>query len=182
MNNVSLAKKMGYFAVFVFVALIATTAIKIIYTKSVTNEFNIYSHKAGVGKIAVLEIQADMNYISRCTRDIMLGNSYEKNVEKIRKRIDSINKNFITLKESIKGVVDESKKLVIIDKAHKSTLDFVNDGYNKMVSLRDTQQTPEILASMYQSYKKDATPLAVKSRKYFSEIKKIKDEGFKKEN
>ncbi len=180
MNNLSLTKKMGMFATFVFVALIITTIAKIVHTSNVTKEFNFYSQKAGVGKIAVLEIQADMNYISRCTRDIMLGNSYEQNVEKIKTRIESINKNFIVLKESSKSIYSESNKLSIIDNAHKSTMDFVNDGYDKMVSLKNTKQTPEVLATMYQQYKKDATPLAVESRKYFSEIKKVKDEDFKK--
>jgi methyl-accepting chemotaxis protein len=180
MSDLSLRKKMGMFATFVFIALIITTIAKIVHTHNVTNEFNIYSKKAGIGKIAVLEIQADMNYISRCTRDIMLGNSYEKNVAKIKKRIESINKNFIILKESVTDVKDGVEKIKIVENAHKSTIDFVNDGYNKMVSLGNTKRSPEILANMYQQYKRDATPLAVKSRKYFSEIKKIKDKSFKK--
>jgi methyl-accepting chemotaxis protein len=45
-----------------------------------------------------------------------------------------------------------------------------------MKSLGSVERTPEVLASMYQNYKKDATPLANASRDFFGKIQKSKDE------
>ena len=47
-----------------------------------------------------------------------------------------------------------------------------------MKSLQTVERTPEILAAMYQAYKKDATPLANKSRENFSKLIKEKEEEY----
>ena len=47
-----------------------------------------------------------------------------------------------------------------------------------MKSLQTVERTPEILAAMYQAYKKDATPLANKSRENFSKLIKEKEEDY----
>ena len=60
----------------------------------------------------------------------------------------------------------------------KTVLDFIEDGYKKMKSLQTVERTPEILAAMYQAYKKDATPLANKSRENFSKLIKEKEEDY----
>ena len=36
----------------------------------------------------------------------------------------------------------------------KTVLDFIEDGYKKMKSLETVERTPEVLAAMYQAYKK----------------------------
>ena len=131
-------------------------------------------------KMLTIEIGKDLNYVSRCTRDIMLGNAYEKNIGKINKMVSNITKNFDELEKTIDPKSSEYNELKTLTKeAKKNTLAFVNDGLSKMVSLKETERTPEILANMYQSYKKDATPLANKSRVTFKKLTKIKDTNFK---
>ena len=44
-----------------------------------------------------------------------------------------------------------------------------------MKSLQTVERTPEILAAMYQAYKKDATRLANTCRAYFSKLIKEKE-------
>ena len=173
----SISKKMLWFGITIVILFIISLITKLSSINELNTQFNLLSQKAVAGKISTLNIQADLNYISRCTRDIMLGNAYEKNIKKIAARVESINKNFILLKETTKGTPNEKAKLETIENAHKSTLAFVNDGYSKMKSLSSTNMSDEVLSNMYQQYKRDATPLANTSRKYFGKIKKTKDNG-----
>jgi methyl-accepting chemotaxis protein len=179
-NNLTIAKKMTIFGIVIFVVLLGATVFKYISLSKAQDDFNIYSSKAVAGKILVLQIGKDLNYISRCTRDIMLGNAYEKNIDKIQKSRDSIVKSFDNLVQTIKGTPNEAKKLAELSQAKQNTLRFVDDGFNKMKSLKNVQRTPEVLADMYQQYKKDATPLANDSRKTFKNIVKAKNNGLKK--
>jgi len=171
----SLSKKMLWFGVTIVALFLLSLLVKLNSINEVNKHFQILSEKAVAGKVATLDIQADLNYVSRCTRDIMLGNAYDKNIQKISDRINSINKSFQTLKEATKGSINENTKLALIENAQKSTLAFVNDGYSKMRSLSNTDMSAEVLADMYQQYKRDATPLANTSRKYFGKIKKTKE-------
>jgi len=179
-NGITIAKKMTFFGIIIFSVILISTIVKYQFISSADYNFNIYANKAVAGKICVLEIGKDLNYISRCTRDIMLGNAYEKNIAKIEKSRANINKNFDKLVKTIKGTPNEAQKLKSLKVSKQSTLAFIDDGYNKMKSLANQQRTPEVLATMYQQYKKDATPLANKSRKAFSKIVKAKNKGLKK--
>jgi methyl-accepting chemotaxis protein len=129
------------------------------------------------GKIATLIITSDMNYISRCNRDIMLGNSYDKNIDKIAKRIENINKQFEILKNSVKGSSQESENIVLIKKSQNSTMNFINSSYELMKSLQGTSPTDEDFKSLYKLYKAKMTPLAVDSRKNFRKIVALQDKG-----
>mgnify|MGYP003957409329 CR=1 FL=1 len=180
MKDVNISKKMQIFGVVIILLFIVSLTIKLNSLSNINKQFELLSNKAVAGKIATLNIQADLNYISRCTRDIMLGNAYDKNIVKIEKRIDSIKNQYKILVQTTKNTPNASKKLETIENARVSTMAFVNDGYNKMKSLQNTDMSQEILANMYQQYKRDATPLAKKSRKYFGGIKKAKDNGLVK--
>jgi methyl-accepting chemotaxis protein len=178
--NLTIAKKMTIFGIVTVVLLLISLAIKYSSIQAAQKNFDIYSAKAVAGKILVLQIGKDLNYVSRCTRDIMLGNAYDKNIGKIEKSRASIVKSFDDLVDTIKGTPNETGKLEALAESKTKTLAFVDDGYNKMLSLKNQQRTPELLATTYQSYKKDATPLANASRTAFSKIIKAKDKGLKK--
>ncbi len=180
MGTVSIAKKMTIFGIIIFLVMLISTIIKYNSINNATYNFDIYSQKAVTGKIYVLEIGKELNYISRCTRDIMLGNSYEKNIAKIEKSRSKISKNFDKLVKTMKDTPNEMKKLEALAQSKKNTMAFINDGYSKMISLKSINRTPTVLANMYQEYKKDATPLANESRKAFSKIVNAKDKGLTK--
>ncbi len=180
MNNFTIAKKMTFFGIVIFGVLLIVTLTKYNLVSDANKNLDIYSKKAVEGKILVLSIGKDLNYISRCTRDIMLGNAYEKNIGKIEKSRSNIIKAFDKLKVTIQGTPNESKKLQALAQSKKNTIAFIDDGYNKMKSLANVERTPEVLADMYQQYKKDATPLANASRTSFKQIVQVKDKGLKK--
>ena len=136
--------------------------------------FNIFKDRAVAGKFYVLEVEKELNFVARNSRDIMLGNAYENNIKNLEKSRDNIIKSFDGLLQTSQN---EAEKNVVLE-VKKTVLDFIEDGYKKMKSLQTVERTPEILAAMYQAYKKDATPLANKSRENFSKLIKEKEEDY----
>ena len=179
LTGLTISGKMKIFGVLIFAVVLAAGVFKYTIATNADKNFDIYSKKAVDGKFLVLEIGKELNYISRCTRDIMLGNSYESNLEKIEKSRAMLVKAFDDLRLTIKGTLNEDKKLAELEESMQKTLAFVDDGYNKMKSLEKVERTPAVLASMYQEYKKDATPLADASRDAFQKIIVSKENGLK---
>jgi methyl-accepting chemotaxis protein len=178
----SIAKKLTLFGVVILVVLLITTIAKYNAIGHANTDFMLLKEKAMEGKIKVLEIGKAMNYISRCTRDIMLGNAYDKNIAKIEKNRTLISQKFDELLDTVKDTPNQMKKEGMVRESKASTMAFIDDGYTKMKSLEHTQRTPKVLADMYQAYKRDATPLAQKSRTAFSKIAKMKDIGLTKQS
>ncbi|WP_430815932.1 methyl-accepting chemotaxis protein [Carboxylicivirga sp. RSCT41] len=127
------------------------------------------------GKIATLNITADMNYISRLSRNIMLGSDFEKDMIKMNSRIKSIENNFDLLESSL---AFENEKAVF-EKSKGAALNFIYDARDFSNKYQDLN--PAEKHTKYPEYTERATPLAVESRKYFNEIVKLKDEYFTKE-
>jgi len=173
--NLSLSKKLSFFGIFVAMLLIISVFSKMLALNTIEKEFALFSKNGVEGKMLTLEIESHLNYISRCTRDIMLGNTYEKNMEAIGKSLTQIEKNFDALKNTVSGLEGEENKRKTIEAARTSTLAFINDGYAKMQELGKSDRSPETLANMYARYKKDATPLANASREHFGKIVASKD-------
>ncbi|MEA3289487.1 MAG: methyl-accepting chemotaxis protein [Campylobacterota bacterium] len=178
--NFSISKKLSIFGISIIIVMLVSLAVKYNSLNNANGSFDIYSEKAVAGKILVLQIGKDLNYVSRCTRDIMLGNAYDKNIKKIEKSRASILKSFNALTNTITGTPNEAEKLRALEDSKTKTLAFVDDGYNKMKSLSNTSRSPEARANMYQMYKKDATPLANASRAAFKKIINTKDKGLAK--
>jgi len=172
MKKMSLLKQMIAFGIVTVIVLLVSLYSQISEINNIENKFNNYSTKIVNSKIEILNIQANLNYVSRCTRDIMLGNAYKKNINKIQTRLDAINTSY----DKLINLTNEDKRLSsTISNSKTEAIAFINDGFNKMKSLENTSRNPQILADMYQMYKKDASPLAKKSRKLFSKVKKTID-------
>jgi len=133
----------------------------------IKDQFFNYKTIALNGKIATLEISKDLNYISRCSRDIMLGNEYDMNLNKIIVRIKSIENYFNSLEKSISYMKNPKESQKLLYKTKESTLHFIYDVLNKM-QLIQMNKTP---SEVYQVYKKESTPLAIKSREFFEKLK-----------
>ncbi len=109
-KNMNFSKKIVFFGLFVFVLLGFSMVNKILSLNTIQKEFVTFSISAVQGKVLTLEIEAIVNYVSRCTRDIMLGNSYEKNMEAIQTSITSIKQKFDDLEGTVKGLEGEAQK------------------------------------------------------------------------
>ena len=173
--NFTIAKKMMLFAIVIFVTIFITGVLKFNNLLNTEKNFNIFKDRAVAGKFYVLEVEKELNLVARNSRDIMLGNAYENNIKNLEKSRDNIIKSFDGLLQTSQN---EAEKNVVLE-VKKTVLDFIEDGYKKMKSLETVERTPEVLAAMYQAYKKDATPLANKSRENFSKLIKEKEEDYK---
>ncbi|MDX9814846.1 MAG: methyl-accepting chemotaxis protein [Sulfurimonadaceae bacterium] len=172
--NFTIAKKMMLFAIVIFVTIFITGVLKFNNLLNTEKNFNIFKDRAVAGKFYVLQVEKELNFVARNSRDIMLGNSYDNNIKNLEKSRENIIKSFDGLLQTSQN---EAEKNVVLE-VKKTVLDFIEDGYKKMKSLQTVERTPEVLAAMYQAYKKDATPLANKSRENFSKLIKEKEEEY----
>ncbi|MEY4504765.1 MAG: hypothetical protein RL154_1061 [Pseudomonadota bacterium] len=180
MKSLTIKQKFVFFGVILFIAVGIDGIYKNYLLHTTVKTFEIYSHKAVDGKILVLEIEKDLNHISRGTREIMLGGDYGKNMIKINADIAKVEKNFENLKQTIVGTPNEAQKLQDLESAKKTTVAFLQDSFKQMQALENVERTPVRLAETYQNYKKTATPLAEESRTAFVKLIQMKDNGLAK--
>ena len=172
-KNLSIHKKMLYLITFIAFSIFSGSLFVFLVLNGLDSQFNALKTKEVAGQIETLKIEADMNFVSRTDRDIMLGGNYKEDIEKISKKIDNISQNFGKLKETARN--DEEK--VLIEDAEKSTMYFLNNAFSLMKSL-----TPEQIASnkdaIYNKYKETLTPPANESREKFKKVIEAKGSSF----
>ncbi|WP_372999431.1 methyl-accepting chemotaxis protein [Sulfurimonas sp.] len=124
-----------------------------------------------LGALQTLEIEKNLNYVSRTTRDIMLGGDYSKDMSKLNESIERIG----TLFSSLEKMMAHDTSLVMVQEAKTSTMLFLNNSYKMMESL----SSDDILndkTKVYKKYKNDLTPFANSSRTAFKKLVKHKGE------
>ena len=144
--------------------------------KEINNSIYVYKNKAVDGKILVLSIEKDLNYISRCSRNIMLGGNYLENFTKIENKTNLIKENFKLLEKTLLDTKEQEKNIDILRYSKTTTLKFIDGVKEKIKLLKNSNNEQKNI--VYKEYQKDLTPLAIQSRKYFSQIANIKDRDF----
>lgn len=157
-----------------FVALVSLLAIKGI--ASLDDSFKSLQKHEITTKVETIKIGREVNFVSRLTRNIMLGSDYDKDLKKLEETIDKITKSFDALSKATVGSDDSQ----LVEQAKTDALAFVNDGKARMVALKDTP--PEERYKAFKDYEKVATPLAMKSRESFDTIIKKADKEFEDGN
>ncbi|MFT2110597.1 methyl-accepting chemotaxis protein [Marinomonas sp. 2405UD68-3] len=128
-------------------------------------------------------INRDLNYTSRLTRSIMLGDDFDSNFKKLESRIIDIKQTFNDLESTISQLPDESeplKKAVKI--SYQDTVSFIEDGRKRMLNLQPNHGSAQVRAEAWQAYKTEASPVANAARKSFQELQKLLSEQIKKNN
>jgi methyl-accepting chemotaxis protein len=177
----SLTIKTRLWAVIGVVALASLAIVLVINThmSRAESSFNEYDTAAVAGQKYILMISRDMNYGSRLTRSIMLGDDFDKNFSKLEQRIADIDSHFENLKSSVKSISDKviaGKLLKAIQDAEKDATAFLEDGRSRMLALKDVDRTPEALAQAWQGYHTGASPVAEKARASFKRLNDLEDE------
>jgi methyl-accepting chemotaxis protein len=126
-------------------------------------------------KVTILEINRDLNYISRLTRNIMLGSGYDKDMEKFRDRRERIESKF----ESLIKNVETDKEVSDARNAKTAALAFIDKCYEIVGGGKDIPKDQRY--KLYDVYKVQATPLAVESRKYFGSLIKSVNLDYEKD-
>ncbi|MGL5906443.1 MAG: methyl-accepting chemotaxis protein [Shewanella sp.] len=160
--------------VFLFgVAMLTILANVLINTNAVVNQFNEYDQAAVNSQKYILLISRDMNYVSRLSRSIMLGDDFSKNYSSLDKNISNIYSHFEKLENAIALIADEKERAVLnrlVDDSKAATKAFLEDGRARMLALQSVERTPAVLQAAWQSYSVGATPFAHKARSSFEAL------------
>jgi len=124
-----------------------------------------------LGALQTLEIEKNLNYVSRTTRDIMLGGDYDKDISKLDESIKRIEALFSSLEQ----MMEHDTSLVMVEEAKTSTMLFLDNSYKMMLSL-SSEDIANSKEAIYNKYKDDLTPFANTSRTAFKKLVKHKSQ------
>ncbi len=174
LQRISIKKRMNYLVASATLSVIGAAIFVFFALSSLENQYSVLQEKTITGATDALEIEKDLNYISRCSRDIMLGGDYHKNIDKLEKNIDKIHTLFSELDKTAVNQ-DETK---LINDAKDSTSIFLDNTLKMMKSL-DAASISTNSSSIYEGYKKELTPYAEASREKFEKVVEIKRNNLK---
>ncbi len=138
--------------------------------KTIQSEFYTLKDRNAKAEILTIEVARDLNLISRLTRDIMLGNDFDKGMERFEKTSTEITKNF----EEIEKLSPPNEAADVKD-AKEKTLQFVGVAREIMLSIGKSDKSQASLSAAYQRYKIEATPPAEAGREAFERVVKQKE-------
>ncbi len=145
-----------------FVALAAVVALWGIY--SLNDAFvSLHQHEITT-KIETIKIARDVNYVSRLTRNIMLGSDYDDDIQELKETADTITESFAALTRATHSATDQK----LVEQARIDTAAFVDNCLQRMGRIKDIPANQRNNA--YKNYRIEATPLAMKSRASFRAI------------
>lgn len=173
LNQLSIRQRMSYLIASVTLSVVMSALFVYFALESIETQYSRLQENSIAGAMYSLEIEKDINYVSRTSRDIMLGNDYSKNIQKLEERIKIIKANFTNLKE-----ISDVDSAPLIADAQESTLSFLDNSFYMMKKL-DTENIAANGATIYASYKQELTPYADASREHFDKVIKMKREELK---
>jgi len=169
-DHYSIAKKMNYLIAMATLAIFGATIFVFFSMSRIESQYAHLHNNSMTSALNTLRIEKHLNYVSRTTRDIMLGGNYNKDISKLKHSIETIRESFNTLEGLMKG--DPSLGLVM--DAKSSTMLFLDNSLNMMHNLTP-QQIQNDTSSIYKQYKNDLTPFANASRTSFKKLVTLKE-------
>ncbi|RLA81755.1 MAG: chemotaxis protein [Epsilonproteobacteria bacterium] len=168
-SNLSIQKKMNYFILMVSVSVFGAAISVFLAMSLVKTQYDHLHHNSMIGGLTTLKIEKNLNYISRTSRDIILGGDYSKNINKLEDRVEKIRGHFTKLEI----LMAEDSSLAMVKEAKSSTMLFLENTLKMMKSL-SPDQINDNKKEIYASYKNDLTPFANASRESFKKLVKLK--------
>ncbi|MGS0728137.1 HAMP domain-containing protein, partial [Shewanella sp. 0m-11] len=145
----------------------------VVSTAEVEQRFNEYDQAGVKSQEFILSINRDMNYVSRLSRSIMLGDDFNKNYNLLETRIQDIYRHFENLESSLSkmsSTEDRQELSQLAQNSKQATEAFLEDGRARMLALQSVERTPERLQVAWQEYRKGASPFANKARTTFKSL------------
>jgi len=170
LKNSSIKQRINYLIVIVTISVVGAALFAFFALQSISSQYNDLQEHSISGAIHTLEIQKDLNYVSRTSRDILLGGDYDKDMKKLRERAESIRASFDKLAKTI----EDTASLELIQEAKKSTLVFLDNSYSMMSSLTQ-KQIHDNTTENFKKYKKTLSPYAISSRDAFKKVVDLKE-------
>ncbi len=170
-GGMGMNRNLAFFSVTItFVALAAFVAGWGIY--SLNNAFfSLHQHEITT-KIETIKIARDVNYVSRLTRNIMLGSDFDEDMHELEETAETIAESFNALTRAAHDKNDQK----LVEQARLDTMAFVDNCIERMERIRNVPAN--LRNKAYNNYKKEATPLAMKSRASFRAIIQAADLRF----
>ncbi|MCL1140914.1 methyl-accepting chemotaxis protein [Shewanella pneumatophori] len=148
--------------------------VDVVYsTQDVEQRFDEYDQAAVNSQKYLLSINRDMNYVSRLSRSIMLGDDFTKNYGLLETRIEDIYSHFEGLDLAINAINNQAERQNIrqlADLSQQATEAFLEDGRQRMLALKSVDRTPEVLQVAWVEYSKGASPFANEARRTFRDL------------
>ena len=152
MNSFSLRGKFLLTITIGAVALVAMFAFSLDSVSTLNQSFSQMRDVAVVGKMTSLEIAKDINYVSRLTRDAMLGGDLEKD---IKQQAEIANRNEERFQQLDAMPFSSQEKRIIAD-AQKAAISFIANGRDVLLPLREVPVDERYKS--YKDYARVATP------------------------
>jgi methyl-accepting chemotaxis protein len=173
-EQMSIAKKMNYLIAMATISIFTATLFVFIYMTKIEGEYKHLRINSMAAGLATLEIEKSLNYVSRTTRDIMLGGNYTKDINKLHSTIESIRSNF----NRLETLMADDSSLGLVKEAKSSTLVFLNNSMKMMKNL-SSKAIKNDTAKIYARYKSELTPYANASRTSFKKLVSLKKNELK---
>lgn len=157
--------------------IIATVLVS---TDMVEDRFVEYDQAGVNGQKYILSINRDMNYCSRLTRNIMLGDDYDKNFTLLEQRVKTIYTHFDNLDMAINLITDAKVKADLLRLSQESkvtTQGFLEDSKGRMAALGNQQRSPQMLQQAWTEYSQQSSPFANKARISFNALIKAEQQA-----
>ncbi len=174
-DRLSIRQRMIYLIGSVTAAVVVASVFVFFAFGKIESDYENVQRNATAGALYTLEIEKDLNYVSRTSRDIILGNSYDKNMAKLREHSERIKENFTRLE-----AIDDPSSEELVRHARESTAAFLDNTLVMMQTLGRMEKNA-IAANtipIYAQYKKELTPYAEASRDDFEKVITIKRNHF----
>jgi methyl-accepting chemotaxis protein len=159
-----------------FIALVSSSVILIAFfvflaTSHIETKYNHLRENSMQGALTTLEIEKNLNYVSRTSRDIILGGNYDKDIKTLEKTVQKIEEYFTLLEPMM---LDSASKN-ILQEAQSSTVAFLQNSLKMMHGLT-SEEIENHTKEIYTNYKKTLTPYAEASRDSFKKLVTLKQE------
>lgn len=177
LHKLSIKQRMNYLVGAATVSVVGASIFVFIAMSSLENQYDELQNKTIAGAMSATEIEKDLNYVSRTSRDIMLGGDYAKNITKLEEHTAAINTSFAALEKTVLHPVEKE----MIEDAKMSTNLFL-DNTLKMMKALDPATIKANTSSIYAAYKIEMTPYADASREKFDKVVKDKREDLEQDS
>jgi len=87
-HHFSIAKKMNYLIAMATFVIFGATLFVFISINRIESQYEHLHNNSMTAALSTLRIEKHLNYVSRTTRDIMLGGNYEQDIQKLKRALN----------------------------------------------------------------------------------------------
>jgi PAS domain S-box-containing protein len=162
-----------YLLAFVITMCVSVMAVAaIVSVRHLSEEFHLLRSHEIVTQQSVIKVSRDMNYLSRLSRDIMLGGDYRRDMNAVSDIVNQVTSHF----EQLDQAAESAEIRTLIAAANSDAQDWLNSTKVMMTALGAVPSGQR--HTYYSQYEREITPKAMKARESFARILKFTEKNF----